>query len=140
MTPQVVQQVTRQLRARAIISSGVAGGMSLKQPIELRQAGREVKVQMCSYQLVDRVGSEGFVIESGEAVTINRSNGGMLLLMSRAPLAGQYLEIHTEPTHGRRAAYVFEARWSKPVTVESEGDLYLVGCRRTFGPCRYFEF
>jgi len=60
--------------------------------------------------------------------------------MPRAPETGRYVEVHTGPTVGRRAAYLFEVRWSKPLPIESEGDLYLVGCQRTFGPLHYFQF
>jgi len=62
------------------------------------------------------------------------------LLMSRIPDEGQCIELHSMPVLGRRAAYLLEVRWTKPVRIESEGELYLVGCQRTFGPCHYFQF
>jgi hypothetical protein len=35
---------------------------------------------------------------------------------------------------------VFEIRWTKPVRVESLGNLYLVGCQLIFGSCHYLSF
>ncbi len=71
---------------------------------------------------------------------LNRSTEGMLLLMGRAPLAKQLIEVYTPRSRWSRTANVFEARWTRPVRVESHGNLYLVGCRRTFGPCHYLSF
>jgi hypothetical protein len=35
---------------------------------------------------------------------------------------------------------LYEVQWTKPVQVESHGELYLVGCRLTFGPSHYWSF
>jgi hypothetical protein len=95
---------------------------------------------MCSYEVLEAIEEESVVIEQGEAFTLNRSAEGILLLMGRAPHAKQLIEVHTSRSGWGRTVNVFEARWTEPVQVESLGNLYLVGCRRTFGPCHYLSF
>ncbi|HEY5626368.1 MAG TPA: hypothetical protein VIR79_00340 [Nitrospira sp.] len=141
MIQQLTQFVTRQGREHSMTVKGGMGQSVFAIPdFDSRATRREDQYELCSYEMVDHLGSESAILESGLAYTINRSEGGMLLLMPRAPETGRYLELHVGPTVGWRAAYVFEARWSKAVTIGSEGDLYLVGCQRTFGPCRYGSF
>jgi hypothetical protein len=95
---------------------------------------------MCSYEVLEAIDDESVVIEQGEAVALNRSTEGMLLLMGQAPHAKQLIEVHTPRSGWGRTVNVFEARWTRPVEVESLGNLYLVGCRRIFGPCHYLSF
>lgn len=63
----------------------------------------------------------------------------MLLMMSHAPEADRYLEVHTNPLVGKRTAYLVQVRWTKPVRIGTNGGLVLVGCRCTFGPYQYFQ-
>jgi hypothetical protein len=95
---------------------------------------------MCSYEVLEAIDEESVVIEQGEAFALNRSTEGMLLLMGQAPHAKQLIEVHTSRSRWGRTVNVFETRWARPVQVESLGNLYLVGCRRMFGPCHYLSF
>ena len=95
---------------------------------------------ICSYEVLEAIDEESVVIEQGEAFPINRSTEGMLLLMGQARQAKQLIEAHTRRSGWGRTANVFEVRWTRPVQVESLGNLYLVGCRRIFGPCHYLSF
>ena len=95
---------------------------------------------MCSYEALEVIDEESVVIEQGEAFALNRSTEGMLLFMGRAPHAKQLIEVNNPRSGWGRTANVFETRWIKPVHVESHGNLYLVGCRRIFGPCHYLSF
>jgi hypothetical protein len=95
---------------------------------------------MCSYEVLDVIDEQSVVIEQGNAFALNRSTEGMLLFMALAPHANQLIEVHTLRSGWGRTANVFEVRWSRPVQVESFGNLYLVGCRRVFGPCHYLSF
>jgi len=95
---------------------------------------------ICSYEVLEAIDEESVVIEQGEAFPINRSTEGMLLLMGQARQAKQLIEVHTRRSGWGRTANVFEVRWTRPVQVESLGNLYLVGCRRIFGPCHYLSF
>ena len=58
----------------------------------------------------------------------------MLLLMGQALFDKQLFEVQTLHSGSDRVVNVFEARWAKPVPVESLGKLYLIGCKRIFGP------
>ena len=95
---------------------------------------------MCSYEVLEAIEEESVVIEQGKVFALNRSTEGMLLLMVRAPHAKQLIEVHAPRFRWGRTVNVLEARWTRPVHVESLGNLYLVGCRRIFGPCHYLSF
>jgi hypothetical protein len=96
--------------------------------------------RMCSYEVLEAIDEKSVVIGQGEALALNRSTEGMLLLISLAPPAKQLIEVHTPRSGWGRTANVFETRWTRPVQVESFGNLYLVGCQRIFGPCHYLSF
>ena len=94
--------------------------------------------RMCSYEVLEVIDEKSVAIEQGEAFALNRSEKGMRLFMALAPRVKQLIEVHT-PCSGiwGWTTNVFEVRWTRPVPVESFGNLYLVGCRRIFGPCQY---
>ena len=71
---------------------------------------------------------------------VNRSKQGILLLTAFPLHAKQLIEVDISRSGWRRTLSVFEPRWTKSRQVESRGDLYLVGCRRKFGPCDYGSF
>jgi hypothetical protein len=93
----------------------------------------------CSYEVLDAIDEESVVIEQGEAFALNRSAKGMLLFMGQAPHAKQLIEVNTPRFGWGWTANVFEVRWTRPVQMESLGNLYLIGCRRIFGPCHYLS-
>ena len=95
---------------------------------------------MCTYEVLEADEDQSVVIEQGEAFALNRSKEGILLVMGKAPQNTQSIEVHTSRFGWGKTVNVFEVRWSQPVQVESLGYLYLVGCRRTFGPCHYLAF
>ena len=94
----------------------------------------------CSYEVLEAIEEKSVVIGQGEAFALNRSTEGMLLLIALAPHAKQLIEVHTPRSGWGRTANVFETRWTRPVQVESFGNLYLVGCQRIFGPLDYLSF
>jgi hypothetical protein len=96
--------------------------------------------RMCSYEVIEAIDEESAVIEQGRAFALNRSTEGMLLFMALAPHAKQLIEVHIPRFGWGWAANVFEVRWTRPVQVESFGNLYLVGYRRIFGPLHYLSF
>jgi len=108
--------------------------------LEQRRERRQVSLKPCSYEIVEANGMESVTIESGSAYSLNHSRDGISLLLSHAPLPTQCLEVHQSQSFGRRTVSVFEVRWTRPVHIEGEGELYVVGCRRLFGPCRYLQF
>ena len=95
---------------------------------------------MCSYEIREAIGGESGVIGEGGAFVVNRSKEGILLLMALAPEANQFIEVRISHSGWRKTLSVFEPKWTKPRQVESHGELYLVGCRRKFGPHSYLSF
>ena len=106
-------------------------------PPERRCEARMGYRQMCSYEVIEAIEGKSVVIEQGEALVLNRSTEGILLFMGQAPHEKQLIEVHRLRSGWGQAVNVFEIRWTKPVRVESLGDLYLVGCQRIFGSCHY---
>lgn len=118
------KEVNRLFNARAAATS----------PPERRCEAR-VKYQCrCSYEVPEAFGEEGAFFEYGEAFALNRSAEGMLLVMGHALYVAQLIEVHAFHSRWGRTADLYEARWAKPIQVESLGNLYLVGCRRIFVP------
>lgn len=106
-----------------------------------RREERRVSEQRgCTYTLCQSIDGTGGVIQEGEAYSLNRSEHGILILMGQAPNPRQLIELHIPESNWRRSLNLYEVRWSKPVSVESRGDLYFVGCRLMFGPSRYWAF
>lgn len=107
---------------------------------ERRRESRIEHWQVCTYETSEVPGGDTVTTQAGEAVTLDQSPEGMLLLMEKAPAPTKMLEIHTPHSLGRKTLLVFDVRWVKPVQVPSLGECYLVGCRRTFGPYPYVQF
>ena len=117
-------------------------GEQIHEPIpSVLRCGERVESRVeCTYEVQDVVDGAPVVVKRGEAMTLNRSDEGVLLVMARAPRVNQMIEVHTRRTSWRRTASVYEARWTKPVHIASLGDVCLVGCRRVAGPCQYVSF
>jgi hypothetical protein len=95
---------------------------------------------LCPYEVIEAKEGQSVVIGQGEAFALNQSTGGMLLLIDLAPQTKQLIEVRTRRTRWGWTLNILEARWAKPVQVESLGNMYLVGCRRVFGSCNYLSF
>jgi hypothetical protein len=95
---------------------------------------------LCSYEMIEAMEEEFVVIEQGKAITLNRSTEGMLLFMRQVTHVMQMIEVCTPRSRWGRTMNVFDIRWVRPVQAELLGHLYLVGCRRMFGPCHYLLF
>jgi hypothetical protein len=108
-------------------------------PPERRGEARRAYRQMCSYELLEAIGKKSVVIRQGEVFALNRSKEGILILMGQAPHKNQLIEVHSLRAGSDQTVNVFETRWAKPLPVESLGNLYLIGCRRIFGPLRYLS-
>lgn len=147
---------TQTLDAMRSLSSAIIAQEQHVEDLDLHQASAvmsatitppvrrgEVRVEyrsLCTYEVLEAREDQSIVIEQGEAFTLNRSMDGIQLMMGKAPQNNQSIEVHTSRFGWGKTVNVFEVRWSKPVQVESLGHLYLVGCRRTFGPCHYLDF
>lgn len=104
---------------------------------------REVRVEgskVCAYSLCESIEGERLMIEQGEVYSLNRSEGGILVLMGSRPGNQQLLELHVPQARWEYAVNLYEVQWSKTLPVESHGNLFLVGCRLLLGTSRYWSF
>lgn len=116
-----------------------ASGEQVEGPVPTRRLEVRVKEQkLCTYELCESIDEEAVVIQQGEVYSLNRSAHGILILMGTPPRTQQLLELHIPESRWRRSLNLYEVQWSKPVYAESPGELFLVGCRLTFGPSRYW--
>lgn len=105
----------------------------------MRRAEPRVPIRiLCAYELCESIGADAVVIQQGEVYGLNRSAHGILMLMGHAPRLGQLIELRIAETWWRSSLNLYEVRWTKPVPVESQSDLFLVGGRLTFGPSHYW--
>ncbi len=106
---------------------------------------RRVEMRMnetksCTYNLCESIVEGQASILQGEAYCLNRSGRGILVMMGDQPRVDQLLEIHLRESQWRYSASVYEVRWTNTLSIESQGDLYLVGCRLLFRAAPYWKF
>jgi len=103
-----------------------------------RRADRVKIMESCPYEMSEAIGGGTIVMHQGEALSINISSGGMLLLMDQAPQVDQVLEILLPaPNKSTNALTLVEVRWTRQLLSEVAAGRYLVGVRSLFGPYFY---
>jgi hypothetical protein len=123
--------------AQAGLRMGTPSGL-VSAPVPTRRREERIAEQkVCAYELCETINEESVVIQQGETYSLNRSPHGILLFMGSLPRRQQVLEIHVPDSRWRWSLSLYEVQWTKPVPVDSHGDLFLVGCRMMFGPSRY---
>lgn len=105
-----------------------------------RREARVKEQKVCAYSLCESLGGDRVTIEQGEVYCLNRSENGILVLMGGRPRNRQLLELHVAETRWEYSLSLYEVQWTKTVPVESQGELFLVGCRLVFGASRYWSF
>lgn len=96
--------------------------------------------KVCAYGLCESTDKEALTIEQGEAYCLNRSEHGILILMGRQPRFRQYIELDLVETRWEHCLNLYEVQWTRAIPVESQGELFLVGCRLVLGASRYWSF
>ncbi len=119
-------------------ASHVTSGLTI--PLGRRREARKDHQDLCSYEMLDATEEGSAVIEEGTAFALNRSTEGILLLMRRAPQVKHLIEVRSSRQGWGGTVDVFGVQWTKTIPVESFENLYLVGCRRMFGPCDDMSF
>jgi hypothetical protein len=104
----------------------------VKQILERRREARTRRITPCIYGLTRSMDRDGVVLEEGHGMAVNDSPTGMRLVLGVAPRKGQMLDVQTSHSTLGRAICLVEVRWTKPLRVETQGALYLVGCRQNF--------
>lgn len=100
---------------------------------ERRRETRNTRIRPCTYGLMRSLDRDGVMLEEGYGTAVNDSPTGIRLLLGVAPAKGQLLEIQTGHSAFKNAICLVEVCWTKPLRKESQGALYLVGCRVNFG-------
>lgn len=98
-----------------------------------RQEARIEDAHCCAFEMCESDQDGAMVICEGQLVTVNRSAHGILLMMREAPRVNQLIEVHNAKLGWLRSMMVYQVQWTRPVHVESHGDMFLVGCRLTVG-------
>jgi hypothetical protein len=85
------------------------------------------------YKLTKPVDSGTLKLTEGSAYSINRSAGGMLLLLPEEVNKPQVFEIQV-PSEARKEQItkLGEVCWSRPIPVSARANMYLVGIRFLF--------
>ncbi len=88
----------------------------------------------CSLEMNESLDEQSIVFHQGEALLLNVSSGGVLLLMDQAPPVQDLLEIRTSGSKSGHTLSLLQVRWTRDVPIEEYCSRYLVGCRFQFGP------
>jgi len=115
---------------------GVRNDVEVSFPSRRREE-RVSEQKVCAYSLCESLDGQRVTIEQGEVYCINRSEHGILVLMGGRPRKHQLLELHVAETRLEYSLSLYEVQWTKILPVESQGELFLVGCRLVFGASRY---
>ena len=101
--------------------------------INRREEPRVEDCHSCSYEIIESGDPQVAAVQQGQMFTLNRSAHGMLLLMDQAPRANQRIEVHSAKLGWWRSTMVYDVRWTQPIQIGPQGDLFLVGCRLSTG-------
>jgi hypothetical protein len=97
-----------------------------------RRETRVSKQNVCAYSLCESLDGQRMTIEEGEVYCVNRSEHGILVLMGGRPQNRQLLELHVAENRWDYSLNLYEVQWTKVVPVDSQGELFLVGCRLVY--------
>ena len=105
--------------------------------LERREELRLESMKCCQLSLMHSLNADAVVFQDWASVTVNQSKSGLLLWAPSAIPLGKLLEVVTEETARTHAVSVVEVKWSQLVRSTVEGQLHLVGCRKTFPSYQY---
>jgi len=95
-----------------------------------RESERLSRIQVYPYQLMQFVDGSTVQLREGAGCSINRSIGGMLLLLPEKVDTQQVFEIQVPPEMNREEfTKLGEVRWTRLIPVDSCLSMYLVGIR-----------
>jgi hypothetical protein len=100
-------------------------------PQKDRQSERIPTMRPISYELYDSSdGSETITSRPGNALFLNISAGGMLLLMDHAPSVQQVMKLYVPTPVGQaKTPTLAEVRWTRPSPTAPSYGTYLVGVK-----------
>src|SRR5256885_4719739 len=101
---------------------------------DCRRAERAAFMEYCPYELCESLGDAAMAIHHGEALSINISRGGMLLLMDQSPPVQQVFEIQVPASSIGKTPGVVEVCWTRQLPMEDSESRHLVGVKFLFDP------
>jgi hypothetical protein len=106
-------------------------------PQDCRRAERADFVEYCPFEISESLGDDAIAIHQGEALSVNISRGGMLLLMDQHPPVQQVFEIQVPVSTPGKTAGLVEVCWTRQVPIEDLESRYLVGVKFLFDRTAY---
>ena len=104
-----------------------------------RRAERADLIEYCPYEISESLGDDAIAIHQGEALSVNISRGGMLLLMDQGPPVQQVFEIQVPASTRGKTTGLVEVCWTRQIPVEDSESRYLVGVKFLFDPAAYSQ-
>src|SRR6266513_2378045 len=101
---------------------------------DCRRAERADFTEYCPYEISEPLGDDTIVIHQGEALSVNISRGGMLLLMDQSPPVQQVFEIHVPASSIGKTTGLVEVCWTRQLPMEDSESRHLVGVKFLFDP------
>lgn len=106
--------------------------------VAIPQCVRRARVAVsrsCSYAMTEWRDSNALLFHEGEALSINVSSGGMLLLMPHSPHVRQVFEVYApKPGEEGKTLALVEVRWTRPISMDSSEGMSLVGVEFLLNP------
>ena len=100
---------------------------------ERRDSERLPYMRACPYELTKPADADAVKLTEGAGYSINRSVGGMLLLLPEELGKRQVLEIQL-PSEARKEQItkLGEVCWTRPIPLDGRSNMHLVGIRFLF--------
>src|SRR2546425_8363378 len=99
---------------------------------DCRRAERAAFMEYCPYEISESLGGDAIAIHQGEALSVNVSKGGMLLLMDQDPPVQQVFEVQVPASTRGKTARLVEVCWTRQIPIEDSESRYLVGVKFLF--------
>ncbi len=96
-------------------------------------------MEYCPYEISESLGDDAIAIHQGEALSINISKEGMLLLMDQRPPVQQVFEIQVPVSTRGKTTGLVEVCWTRKIPIEDLDSRYLVGVKFLFDPDAYSQ-
>ncbi len=106
---------------------------------DCRRAERAAFMEYCPYEISESLGGDAIAIHQGEALSVNVSKGGMLLLMDQHPPVQQVFEIQLPASTRGKTPGLVEVCWTRQIPIEDSESRYFVGVKFLFDRDAYSQ-
>ena len=91
-------------------------------------------MEYCPYEIRESLGDDAIAIHQGEALSVNISREGMLLLMDQSPPVQEVFEIQVPVSTTGKTPWLVEVCWTRQIPIEDCESRYLVGVKFLVDP------